>query len=307
MNLQHLRYLLAVSRTGSFTRAAAAMYVTQPTVSSGISELESELGVKLFNRSGRHAELTIEGRTLVNYAVQIQDLVDEAGDRLTNRKAAAGEGFQFGSIDAAVIYLLPEILRSYLAAHPDVELSVQVGPSRYLAEDLLANRSEFAFITMPFDHPRLETLSLYQDRLLLVVGASHAFAGRRTVTLEQVVREPLILFHDDSVSRRIIDEKFAEEGVSPRVVMAMRSPEAMRKLVEAGVGISFLPFLTVEDALRSGQLKEVGVKGVRFSREIGVAWKKGRYFGPAIQSLLTAVVNEFGKAAAFRKLRANAD
>jgi DNA-binding transcriptional LysR family regulator len=304
MNLQHLRYLLAVSRTGSFTRAAAAMYVTQPTISSAISELESELGVRLFNRNGRDVELTIEGRTLVNYAIQIQDLVEEAGDRLSKKEPAAGEGFQFGSIDAAVIYLLPDILRAYLAGHPDVELSVQVAPSRYLVDDLLANRSEFALISMPFDHPRLETLSLYRDRLLLVVGASHAFAVKRNVTLEQVVTQPLILFHDDSVSRRIIDEKFAEAGVSPRVVMTMRSPEAMRKLVEAGVGISFLPFLTVKDSLKSGELKEVGVKGLNFSREIGLAWKKGRYFGPAIQSLLTAVVNEFGKGAAFRKLRA---
>jgi len=304
MNLQHLRYLLAVSRLGSFTNAAAAMHVTQPTISSGIAELESELGVRLFNRSGRQVELTIEGRTLVNYAIRIQDLVEEAGDRLTNRKAIRGESFQCGSIDAAVIYLLPDILRHYLARHPDVELSVQVAPSRYLVEDLLMNRSEFAVITLPFDHPRLETLPLYRDRLVLVVGASHAFAGKRTVTLDQVVREPMILFHSDSVSRRLIDEKFAEAGLSPRVVMAMRSPEAMRKLVESGVGISFLPYITVQDALKTGEIKSVNVKGVNFSREIGIAWKRGRYFGPTIHGLLLAIVEDFGKGPAFRKLRA---
>jgi DNA-binding transcriptional LysR family regulator len=303
MNLQHLRYLLSVSRLGSFTSAAAAMHVTQPTISSGIAELESELGVKLFNRNGRQVELTIEGRTLVNYATRIQDLVEEAGDRLTSHKAVPGESFQIGSIDAAVIYLLPDILRKYLADHPDLEMSVQVGPSRYLADDLLMNRSEFAVITLPFEHPRLETLSLYRDRLLLVVGASHSFAKKRSVTLDQVVREPLILFHSDSISRRLVDEKFAEAGVSPRVVMAMRSPEAMRMLVNAGVGISFLPYLTVKDALRSGELKEVGVKGVSLSREIGIAWKKGRYLGPAIEGLLLRIVGSFAKTAAFKKLR----
>jgi len=303
MNLQNLKYLLAVSRTGSFTKAAGSMHVTQPTISSGIAELESELGVKLFHRIGRAVELTSEGRALVNYAAQIQDLVEEAADRLTTRKAIHGESFQFGSIDAAVIYLLPEILRKYLASHSDVELSVQVAPSRYLVEDLLMNRSEFALISMPYDHPRIETISLYQDRLILVVGAAHAFAGRRVVTLDQVVREPLILFHGDSVSRRLVDEKFAEAGVSPRVAMAMRSPEAMRKLVEAGVGISFLPFIAVKDALKSGDLKTVHVKGVNFSRDIGLAWKRGRYFGPAIQNLLMAIVTEFGKSTVFRKLR----
>ena len=77
----------------------------------------------------------------------------------------------------------------------------------------------------------------------------------------------------------------------------------MRKLVEAGVGISFLPFIAVKEALKSGDLKTVHVKGVNFSRGIGLAWKRGRYFGPAIQNLLLAIVNQFGKAAAFRKLR----
>lgn len=303
MNLQHLRYLLAVSRTGSFTGAAATMNVTQPAISGGVAELESELGVKLFHRHGRKVELTTEGRSLMNYAVRIQDLVDEASHRLTHRKAVHGETFQFGSIDAGAIYLLPDILRDYLAANSDVQLSVQVAPSRDLAEDLLMNRSEFAVLTLPYDHPRLETLALCSDRLILCAGASHPFSRKRSVTMNQVVKEPLILFHSDSISRRLVDEKFAESGLTPRVVMAMRSPEAMRKLVEAGVGISFLPFLTVQDALESGELKEVRVKGVNFSREIGLAWKRGRYFGPAIQGLLMAIVDKFGKSAAFRKLR----
>lgn len=303
MNLQHLRYLMAISRLGSFTGAAAAMSVTQPAISGGIAELESELGVRLFHRHGRKVELTIEGRSLLNYAVRIQDLVDEAGHRLSNSKATTGDNFQFGSIDAGAIYLLPDILRDYLESNPEVHLSVQVAPSRYLAEDLLMNRSEFAVLTLPFDHPRLDTLSLCNDRLVLCAGASHPFSRKKQVTLEQVVSEPLILFHSDSVSRRLVDEKFAEAGLTPRVVMAMRSPEAMRKLVEAGVGISFLPFLTVRSALKSGEVREVRLKGVHMSREIGLAWKRGRYFGPAIQGLLMAIVDKFNKGAAFKRLR----
>ena len=303
MNLQHLRYLLAISRLGSFTGAAAAMNVTQPAISGGIAELEFELGVKLFHRHGRKVELTSEGRSLMNYAVRIQDLVEEASHRLIQRKAARGETFQFGSIDAGAIYLLPDILRDYLAANPEVHLSVQVAPSRYLAEDLLMNRSEFAVLTLPYEHPRLETLPLCADRLILCVGNSHPFSKVRSVTLKQVVKEPLILFHSDSVSRRLVDEKFAEAGLTPRVVMAMRSPEAMRKLVEAGVGISFLPFITVQDSLKSGELHEVRVAGVSLGREIGLAWKRGRYFGPAIQGLILAIVEKFGKSAAFRKQR----
>ena len=293
MNLYHLRYFLSVAQTGSFSQAAREMHVTQPTVSSGIAELEKTMGVRLFNRGGRRVALTMEGRTLVNYAMQIQDLVEEVEDHLQRRDVLPGEGFQFGAIDAAVTYLLPDILKDYRRVYPDVSLSAQVAPSRYLVDDLLMNRSEFAVISLPYDHPRVETVSIYRDSMPLVVGASHPFAARESATLQEVVQEPLILFHTDSISRKIVDERFAEAGVSPGVVMEMRSPEAMRKLVEVGVGISFLPMLTVQESLSAGALKVVDVEGVAFSREVGVAWRRGRYFSAAIRYLIEAIFEAY--------------
>lgn len=301
MNLHHLRYFLSVAQTGSFSQAARDVHVTQPTVSNGISELEKTLGVKLFNRGSRHVELTMEGRTLVSYAMQVQDLVSEVEDRLQRRDVLSGEGFQFGAIDAAVTYLLPDILKTYMRDYPQVALSVQVAPSRYLVEDLLMNRSEFGVISLPFEHPRIETVSLYHDAMPLVVGSSHRFAKRKTVTLAEVVQEPLMLFHADSISRKIVDERFAEAGVSPGVVMEMRSPEAMRKLVEVGVGISFLPLLAVQESLDAGGLKTIKVQGVSFSREIGIAWRRGRYFGPAIRYLLEMIFEQYGGRDAWLK------
>ena len=294
MNLQHLRYFLAVAQNGGFTQAARRLHVTQPTVSNGIAELERALGVKLFNRGSRHVDLTIEGRDLVNYAVQVQDLLEEAQDRLQRRDVLPGEGFQFGAIDAAVIYLLPDILKEYIGTYPEVELSVQVAPSRYLVEDLLLNRSEFALISLPFNHTKIETTAIYQDAMPLVVSPDHAFVRRASVELEEVVQEPLILFHADSVSRTIVDERLAEAGLAPTVVMEMRSPEAMRRLVEVGVGVSFLPQLVVREGVAAGVLCPVEVEGVAFHRRIGVAWRRGRYFGPGIRALLDAIFVRFG-------------
>ena len=139
MNLYHLRYFLSVAQTGSFSRAAREMHVTQPTVSSGVAELERTMGVRLFNRGNKQATLTMEGRALVHYAMQIQDLIEEAEDRLQRRDVLPGEGFQFGAIDAAVTYLLPDILKDYMRAYPEISLTAQVAPSRYLVDDLLMN------------------------------------------------------------------------------------------------------------------------------------------------------------------------
>ena len=149
MNLQHLRYFLAVARTGSFTQAARQMNVTQPTVSSAVSELEKSMGVQLFNRDNRHVALTTEGRLLLSYAVQVEDLLEEASERLQRSDLEPGGGFQFGAVDAAVIYLLPEILKEYMRRYPGVALKTQVAPSRYLIDDLLMQRAEFALIHLP--------------------------------------------------------------------------------------------------------------------------------------------------------------
>ncbi len=294
MNLQHLRYFLAVARTGRFTLAARQLHVTQPTVSSAVAELEEKLGVRLFHR-GRQVALTVEGRTLVDYAMRIEDLLDEAQERVSGGVPQPGDSFRFGAIDAAVIYLLPQVLRAYVAEHPDVELAIEVGPtSRDLVEQVLANRVEFAVISLPYEQPRLRTLSILTDAMPLVVGPSHPLANRRRVRIQDIAAEPFILFQPDSVSRRIVDEHFAEAGFTPRAVMEMRSPEAMRKLVEAGVGISFLPQITVAESLASGALRQVAVTGLSLHREIGLAWRQGRYFGPAVRALIEAFLAQYG-------------
>jgi DNA-binding transcriptional LysR family regulator len=301
MNLQHLRYFLAVARSGRFTLAARQLHVTQPTVSSAIAELELEMGVRLFHR-GRQVELTLEGRTLVDYAVQIEDLLDEARERVAGGAPQPGDSFRFGAIDAAVIYLLPQVLRDYVADHPEVELAIEVGPtSRDLVEQVLANRAEFAVISLPYEQPRLRTLTVLRDEMPLVVGPSHPLADCGRVAIQDISQEPFILFQPDSVSRRIVDEHFAEAGFTPRTVMEMRSPEAMRKLVEAGVGISFLPRITVAESLSSGALREVKVTGLALHREIGLAWRQGRYFGPAVRALIEAFLAQYGLVEDWRR------
>jgi DNA-binding transcriptional LysR family regulator len=241
----------------------------------------------------------MEGRMLVSYAEQIHDLTTEAQDRMHRREVEPGESFRFGAIDAAVIYLLPPVLEAYHDSYPQVDISVQVDASRFLVDDLMAGRSEFAVLTLPPDHPKIDTLPLHNDALTLVVGSGHPLATRKRVKLDEVARETLILFHEGSVSRKPVDEHLAEAGLAPGRVMEMSSPEAMRKLVESGVGVSFLPWMTVDESVKAGTLTELSVVGVRMSRQIGLAWRKGRYFSLAIQAFLDLMADAFGQTDAW--------
>ena len=152
-------------------------------------------------------------------------------------------------------------------------------------------------MTLPVENAKCDTLPLHDDASVLVVGSGHRLANRKRVRLREVATETLILFHEESVSRMPVDEHLAEAGLSPGRIMELSSPEAMRKLVEAGVGVSFLPRLTVSESLEAGTLKEMSVVGVELKRQIGLVWRRGRYFSPAIQSFLDLLVRQFGKEA----------
>ena len=304
MNIQHLRYLIAVANTGGFTSASRELHVTQPTVSGGITELEKQLNTKLFNRGSRHVVLTAGGRVLLEYAVEIVDLLEEATGRLASGEVLPGERIRFGATDAAVIYLLPDLLKSFSQRYPKVELTTQVASSIPLMEEVLSNRSEFAVVSLPLSHSQIEVVPLTVDPMVLVVNPQHRFAGRTAVSAAEVVDEKLIMFHGESISRQIVEEGFAQLGLSIGASMEMGSPDAIRKLVEAGAGISFLPWMTVADSITAGTLEEVRARNLNLTREIGLIWRQGRYFGPAARRLLEALLEKFDRTAEWPRLAA---
>jgi LysR family cyn operon transcriptional activator len=304
MNIQHLRYLIAIAHTGGFTAASRELHVTQPTVSGGITELERQLRAKLFNRDSRHVTLTSEGRVLLEYAIEIVDLVEEATGRLASGEVLPGERVRFGAIDVAVIYLLPDLLKEFSHNFPGVELTTQVASSVPLVDDVLSSRSEFAVVSLPLSHTRIEVVPLTSDAMVLVVNPEHRFTRRAWVSVAEVVEEALIMFQGESVSRQIVEEGFAQQGFTVRASMEMSSPDAIRKLVEAGAGVSFLPRMTVADSVAAGALEEVRVRNLDMTREVGLVWRQGRHFSPAARRLLEAILAKFDRVADWPRLEA---
>ena len=304
MNIQHLRYLIAVAGTGGFTSASRELHVTQPTVSGGIAELEKQLHARLFNRDSRHVVLTAEGRILLEYAVEIVDLLEEATGRLASGEVLPGERIRFGATDAAVIYLLPDLLKSFSQRYPGVELTTQVASSVPLVDEVLSNRSEFAVVSLPLPHSQIEVVPLTSDPIVLVVNPEHRFTGRASVSAAEVAAEKLIMFRGESISRQIVEAGFAQQRLSVGASMEMGSPEAIRKLVEAGAGIAFLPWMTVADSVAAGSLQSIEVRNLALTREIGLVWRPGRYFSPALRRLLEAILEKFDRSAERPRLAA---
>lgn len=281
-----LRSFLEVARQEGFSAAARTLHMTQPTISMQIGRLEESLGVRLFDRKGRKAALTPAGRHLLRY---VEDVLRAAGDL-----ESAAEDFcglqagvlDIGTTDVASIYVLPRAYRRFLSAYPAVDLSVAIDGSTPLMQALREGRIELAICSLPVDGEEIDVTVIDRDRLLVILPRRHPLAGRKRIRLEALSDTPMITFKANSVTRREVDRVFVSRNLSPEVAMEISSPEAIKKLVEVGLGFAVLPERSVRAEIRDGRLASPSLIGIRLERKIGVVRMKGRYLSPATRAFL---------------------
>ncbi|MBX3652081.1 MAG: LysR family transcriptional regulator [Burkholderiales bacterium] len=222
MELRHLHYFLKIAETSSFTQAAAALRVTQPTLSHQIKQLEQEIGTPLFDRVGRSIQITEAGRLFRSHAQRaLREL--ESGlatvselDGLMHGQLRIGVFRSFGNS------LLPAVLAEFYRAHPQVSISIQQMSLADMEHGLVNGDIDFATTTyMPVTSERISSEELFTEPLVLAVGRQHELHGRRMIRLEALKDMPLILRPAGTPSRKLIESCFAARGLAPRVVMEM--------------------------------------------------------------------------------------
>jgi DNA-binding transcriptional LysR family regulator len=289
MEIQNLRALRAVARERGFSAAARALHRTQPTVSMQIRRLEEELGEQLFERKGKEVSLTPAGEYLLPRAEEALRAWEDLASAVTDFRGLRRGSLQIGTTDVASIYVLPRAYRRFLRAHPEVELSVAVEGTAPLLQALRTGLIELAVATLPVSGDDLEIRVVEKDALLPVLHRRHPLASRKRIRLGELCETPMITFKGDSVTRREVARVFAAQNLSPRIGMEISSPEAIKKLVEVGLGFAILPERSVRAEIRAGILASPAVVGVTMERRIGVVTVEGRYLSPAAKAFLSLV------------------
>jgi DNA-binding transcriptional LysR family regulator len=246
MELRHLRYFVAVAEELHFGRAARHLHIVQPALSKQISTLESELGVRLLQRSRRRVELTEAGRVFLADARAVLAQADLA----VSRAAAAARGeagvLVVGFIPPALNSVLPSALRRYRERYPDVRLVLRESSNRSAVAGVLAERIHISFVRVPFGDCDLESDVVYEEPVVLAVPAGHPLTARREVPLAALRDEELVMIpraqepelHDYYAAR------CADAGFSPRMVHEVSTTLVAVGLVASGVGIAFVPAST---------------------------------------------------------------
>jgi len=259
IQLVQVEGFLEVARRGSVSRAAEALFITQPTLTARLHGLERELGARLFLRTPRGMRLTEAGRAWVPFAERAMRALIEGRDALEQVMTASGGHLVIATAPAVSIYVLPELLERFVAAHPRVEVSVRTGHSEEIVALVLRDEVQLG-LGRAIQHPDLELRPFHKEELVLVCAPDHPFAKRRSVTMAQVTNEKLIMFDRTSSYYEITHSAFAAAGARLKRYMELDSIEAAKKMVERDLGVALLPATAVVRELEARHLSKVRVR-----------------------------------------------
>lgn len=246
MDLEQLKGFYFTARFRSFTAAAKKLYLTQPAISLKVKALEEEVGEKLIERVRRSIRLTAAGQVLYDHAEDLLGKFEELERVAHDLKELERGRLAIGASDTTSIYFLPELLKEFRSEHPHVELEIQSEFSSNVVEKVIDRDVDVGVVTLPQEHPRLEVVQLFSQRLVCIVDKGHRFCDLKAVRLADLADEPLILLGKSSLTRQRIDASLARAATRLRVVLELSSFEIIKHYVAAGHGISLVPERAVE-------------------------------------------------------------
>lgn len=285
MEIDQIETFLAVSTFGGFHRAADALRLTQPAVSARIKALEESLGARLFTRSRTGLTLSDAGKTLQPFAEQLLKTASLARQAVHEQRGSRGP-LQIASALSISVYFLPDVLKRFQHAYPKVQIEIRSGHSKAVLDMVLGGEAEIG-LARSLQHPEVETFSLRDDPLLLVVDAKHRPLRWRHALLNQVATWPLIFYERGSSDWTLTSGLFRRAGLVPNVVYEVDSIETAKRMVERGLGLAFLPQLAMLREIRSARLNVVKIVDAEpLGRSLDVIHPRRRPLGREARAFL---------------------
>jgi len=290
MTLEQLRIFVAVAECEHVTRAAEALRLTQSAVSAAIAALESRYGVSLFDRVGRRIELNAEGRLFLGEARAVLARAVAAELALSEMSGLKRGTLSVHASQTIASYWLPPRLVAFRRAYPQIEVKLAVGNTAQTAKAVIDGTAELGFVEGRVDDPALQQSTIDHDRLTIVVGAGHPWAGKKRLTERDIPDGDWVLREPGSGTRSEFEAALAAKGIAPdalKIVLELPTNEAVRAAVESGSGVTAMSELVVEAALNAGTLVAMAFKLPE--RPFLVVRHRERYQSKAAQTFLAMV------------------
>ena len=288
MELSELRVFLKVAAERSFSRAAMKLHRTQPAVSQAVRRLEDSVGERLFDRATKDASLTDAGRLLRDYAERLLRLSEEAETAVQDLRDLRRGRVLIGANEASVHAVLPLIAR-FRHAHPLVHVDVRRIPARQLGAEVAQGGLDFGVLTFQPAEPRLASVVLGHDELVMLVHPGHSLAGNQEVTLAECAHHTVIAHNDPSHVRDRVLRSFEQQHIPPNILVSLPSLEGIKRAVAMQLGVALLPRRCAELEISRGELVALAVPEVRLRRQVRLIYRKGGERSHASSAFLTVV------------------
>ena len=295
MDLRQLEIFVKVAELGSFSKAAEALFLTQPTISEHIRTLEDELGVRLLDRLGRGAAVTKGGALLLSHAHRMLALSREARQAMESFLGRMSGELLVGASTIPGEYILPALIGRFKEKFPDIAITLLIGGSQAVTEWVVEGRAEIGMVGARSSHRSIESRELFPDDIVLIVSAAHPWHGRKQVTMDELRAEPLLLRERGSGTRKALETALEAAGTgiaALRVVGEMGSTQAIKQAVKAGVGVSLLSRRAVEEECRAGSLWCLRVKDLKIRRAFYLVTHRDRSRSPLAEAFRAFVEAE---------------
>lgn len=275
MNLRDLKYLVALADHKHFGHAAAACFVSQPTLSTQIKKLEDELGVSLVERAPRKVMLTPAGRDAAERARRIVAEVEQMKEAARRSQDPEAGTVRLGIFPTLGPYLLPHVVPTIRARFPHLELLLVEEKSDLLLSYLREGKLDAGLLALPVQDEQLHTEFLFEEPFVLAVPESHPLAKRESLSLHELSEQKLLLLEDGHCLREQALDVCRISGANERAEFRATSLETLRQMVAANVGITLLPTLAVKPPVaRSENIHLLGFSDSHPSRQIAMVWRK---------------------------------
>ena len=291
MEVRDLQVFISVAKHLNYTRAGEEVYLSQPSVSVRIKQLEGELGVKLFEQLGKKVALTEAGQLLVPYANRVMRAVEDARHAIEELQGLERGSLRIGASTTPGMYIIPRTIARFKELHPQIDVHLGIRDTREIEDGVIRNEFDFGFVGGHLAGDEVDVLTWLTDELVLIVPPTHRLASKKIVKRDDLEKETFIGRESGSATRATVADRLKEWQIQLETVMEMENPESVKKAVQSGLGIAFISKFAVETELKAKALAVVRIPKLEISRELKIVYRRDKHLSRAARAFIE-IANE---------------
>jgi len=279
MNVNLLNTFVTIAESGTLSKAAEKLFISQPALSQQIKQLENYFSVQLFERTNKGVSLTEAGRIVYEYSTEILSLCKELDEKMNALRSSISGILTVGATSAIGGYAVPCSIFIFKEKYPEANIKLRVGNKRQVEEELRNGQVDVAVIEGTRPREEITAEEIATEELFVIAPNNNRWSGKNTITLEEFLKEPLIVREQGSGTREIVEGTFAALGIKwseLNIIMELSSNDSIKAAVEAGHGISIMPSIALKKEVYNKTLVTLNLEGINLQQKIYVAYKEDK-------------------------------